>query len=307
MSVYPATPLPFWRAVDGILLLDKPIGLSSNDALQRVRRALSAKKAGHTGSLDPLASGLLPLCFGEATKVAGLLLDADKTYQATVALGTRTNTGDAEGSVVEEAPVPFLNATLVERAMTSFMGMRTQIPPMFSALKRDGQPLYKLARRGIEVEREARPIRIDSLRLIGLSGSLLSFEVACSKGTYVRTLAEDLAVALGTVGHLVALRRTALGRGFDGRVMHTLEAIEDAAREPGRLESWLVAADVALVSWPSVTLDEFETRAFTQGQAVSLACPAEARLRVYGPEERFLGLGQSDPMGLEVRPVRLWK
>ncbi len=306
MTEYGVRSRPVWRAVNGILLLDKPIGLSSNEALQRVRRALSAKKAGHTGSLDPLASGLLPLCFGEATKVAGLLLDADKTYQATVALGIRTSTGDAEGSVVEQAAVPHLDDEMVARAMTAFMGDQQQIPPMFSALKRDGQPLYKLARQGIEVTREARAIRIDQLRLLELRDGHLSFEVACSKGTYVRTLAEDLAVALGTVGHLVALRRTALGRGFDGRVMHRLDAIEAAANEPGQLERWLIPADVALISWPAVTLDEFEARSFTQGQAVSLAAPADARVRVYGPRARFIGLGQSDPLGVEVRPVRLW-
>jgi tRNA pseudouridine55 synthase len=306
MTASGARSRPVWRAVNGILLLDKPIGLSSNDALQRVRRALSAKKAGHTGSLDPLASGLLPLCFGEATKVAGLLLDADKTYQATVALGSRTTTGDAEGSVVQEAPVPELDVNTITRVMTAFIGEQQQIPPMFSALKREGQPLYKLARRGIEVEREARAIRIDQFRLLHLEGTQLSFEVACSKGTYVRTLAEDLAVALGTVGHLVALRRTALGRGFDGRVMHRMDAIEAAAGVPGQLDSWLIPADVALVSWPRVTLDEFETRSFTQGQAVSLAAPMGARVRVYGPKERLLGLGQSDALGVEVRPVRLW-
>jgi len=194
-----------WRRVDGILLLDKPVGLSSNQALQQVRRLYRAAKAGHTGSLDPLASGVLPLCFGQATKVAGLLLDSDKTYRASLALGSRTTTGDREGAVVETRPVPPLEEEAVRAVLEGFVGERQQIPPMYSALKRDGEALYALARRGVEVERIPRRIRILGVALESLEDGRLEFEVTCSTGTYVRTLGEEVAEALGTCGYLEAL------------------------------------------------------------------------------------------------------
>jgi len=192
---------------NGILLLDKPLGLSSNAALQKTRRMLGADKAGHVGSLDPLASGMLPICLGEATKIAGDILSGRKLYRFTVALGTRTATGDTEGSVVETAAVPDFDESQLDRVLLQFHGSQTQIPPMYSALKRDGQPLYKLARAGIEVERAARDIEIFTLTRQAWSLSQLELEVLCSKGTYVRTLAEDIAKALGTCGHVRALRR----------------------------------------------------------------------------------------------------
>jgi tRNA pseudouridine55 synthase len=282
-----------WRRVDGILLLDKPLGLTSNRALQIVRRLLRAEKAGHTGSLDPLASGVLPLCFGEATKVAGLLLDADKRYVATLALGQQTDTGDREGSVIQTAVVPPLDEAIVHAACGGFIGDTTQIPPMYSALKRDGEALYTLARRGEVVEREPRAVRIAALQVLRWSHEEVVFDVRCSKGTYVRTLGEDIAKALGTVGHLSALRRTDVGDVFSDRPVHTLEALEALAGQETALDALLLGADVALGHWPSVHLDAATESRFTHGQSVAIDATA-GRLKVYGATGRFLGLGEWD-------------
>lgn len=282
-----------WRRVDGILLLDKPLGLTSNRALQIVRRLLRAEKAGHTGSLDPLASGVLPLCFGEATKVAGLLLDADKRYVATLALGQQTDTGDREGRVIQTAVVPLLSEAIVHAACARFVGDTTQIPPMYSALKRDGEALYTLARRGEVVEREPRAVRIAALQVLHWSNEEVVFDVRCSKGTYVRTLGEDIAQALGTVGHLSALRRTDVGDVFADRPVHTLEALEGLAGQEAELDALLLGADVALGHWPSVHLDAATENRFMHGQSVAIDATA-GRLKVYGATGRFLGLGEWD-------------
>lgn len=297
-------PAPRWRAVDGIVLLDKPIGLTSNAALQRVRRLFQARKAGHTGSLDPLASGLLPLCFGQATKVSGLLLDADKTYRVVAVLGSRTDTADAEGEVIKRQAVPALDATIVERALSGFLGEGSQVPPMYSALKHQGRRMYELARQGLEVERPARAITVHAIRLLGLAAERIEFEVCCSKGTYVRSLVEDLARVLGTVGHVAVLRRVALGP-FTGQAMHTLEALEELAGTPGALEAVLLPVDLALMGWPGVTLDAAQQAAMLQGQAVAVLGPPEARVRIYGPAGRFLGAGRMADDGCRLAPERL--
>src|SRR5262245_505353 len=245
--------------VHGILLLDKPRGLSSNAAVQRVRRAFGRVKAGHTGSLDPLATGMLPICLGEATKVAGYLLDGDKEYEFTMRLGERTATGDAEGEVVEHGPVPPDPQARLGAALSAFIGPIEQVPPMYSALKRDGQPLYKLARQGVEVERAARSITIHALELLGVAGADATLRVRCSKGTYVRTLAEDLARALGSCAHLTMLRRVAVAP-FPALAMTSLDALESApAAAP------LLAADAALPQLPAVRLDEAETGRLRHG------------------------------------------
>ncbi len=293
-----------WRDVNGILLLDKPEGLTSNAALQRVRRACRARKAGHTGSLDPLASGLLPVCLGQATKASGLLLDADKTYDVTIALGERTVTGDREGEVVERAAVPALDEASVRRVAAGFIGELEQVPPMYSALKHQGQRLYRLARRGVEVERQPRRIAIHRLDLIGMDGTRLRFEVHCSKGTYVRTLAEDLARALGTVGHVASLRRLALGP-FAAPRMHTLAEVEESAGNPGELERLLLPADAALAMLPDVRLGVAEQACVLQGQAVFAAGPGGAKVRIYGPDGRFLGVGQMTAEGRRLAPERI--
>lgn len=291
---------------DGILLLDKPLGLSSNTAVQRVRRAFGRVKAGHTGSLDPLATGMLPVCLGEATKVAGYLLDGDKEYQFTLRFGERTATGDLEGEVVERRPIPADPRTQILSSLPMFRGEISQVPPMYSALKRDGQPLYRLARQGVEVERPARVITIRALELLEVSGAEASLRVRCSKGTYVRTLAEDLARALGSCAHLTALRRTAVAP-FPAGALVTMEALEaDPSAVP------LLPVDAALPQLAEVLLDPGAAQRLRQGQAVAQRVAAgmeQALVRLYGPGRQFLGVGRLEPAGdaaALVHPVRLF-
>ena len=293
-----------WRDVDGIVLLDKPEGLSSNAALQRVRRAYRARKAGHTGSLDPLASGLLPVCFGQATKASGLLLDADKTYRVRIAFGIRTTTGDREGEVAETAPLPALSEDALRRVAASFLGESTQVPPMYSALKHQGERLYRLARQGIEVERAPRRVTIHRLDLLQPGPDWLELEVVCSKGTYVRSLAEDFARACGSVGHVASLRRTELGP-FRNPVLRTLEDIEQAAERPEALDALLLPADAALPGLPAVRLNAVEQAFVLRGQAVATAGPAAARVRMYGVGGLFLGVGRMSAEGNRLAPERI--
>lgn len=270
------------RALDGVLLLDKGIGLSSNDALIRAKRLFLAQKAGHTGTLDPLASGLLPLCFGEATKFSQDLLEADKTYEATMRLGIRTTTGDAEGDVLETHPVE-VDLVQIEAALGRFRGPISQVPPMYSALKRDGKPLYEYARAGQVVERAARAVTIHALDLLGAALPDVTFRVTCSKGTYVRTLAEDIGATLGCGAHLVALRRTGVGAlTLEHAVtLEALEQMESAARD-----ACLRPVDALLSTFPSVTLGPVETKRFLQGQRLRLAeLPAEQGAQLAGRPE----------------------
>jgi len=275
----------------GILLLDKPLGLSSNAALQRVRRLAGGIKAGHTGSLDPLASGMLPICLGEATKFAGEMLTLRKCYHFGVQLGERSDTGDAEGAIVERCPVPPLTREAVEAVLLRFHGVQQQVPPMYSALKREGEPLYRLARRGLTVERSARSLVIDSLQLSTLQPDRLELRALCSKGTYVRVLAEDLARALGTCGRLYRLRREYV-EPFAGEGMLSLTQLE-AANDP--VHDWpLLPVDSALMHLPALQLTPNALSALVHGQPVyGLACGA-GRWRLYDAGERFVGLGESD-------------
>ena len=287
--------------MNGILLLDKPRGLSSNAALQRVRRLTGADKAGHVGSLDPLATGMLPICLGEATKVAGEITAARKRYQFTIGLGRRTATGDLEGEVVEEGPVPELSTAQVELALVAFRGSQSQVPPMFSALKRDGQPLYKLARAGLVVERAARPIEITELSLLRNEGGELELTALCSKGTYIRVLAEDIARCLGTCGHVVALRRLYV-EPFEQAAMLTLVEVEAACQ--GGSGPVMIAPDEALPGMPSVRVSADLAGRLAHGQAVMLAGgTAPGKVRLYDPQGRFMGLGEADALG-QVRPRR---
>lgn len=289
--------------INGILLLDKPLRLSSNAALQKTRRMLGASKAGHVGSLDPLATGMLPICLGEATKIAGDILSGRKLYRFTVALGTRTSTGDTEGGVVESAPVPSFDEERLDAVLAQFLGHQTQIPPMYSALKKDGQPLYKLARAGIEVERAARQIEIFSLRREAWSAEQLDLEVLCSKGTYVRTLAEDIAKALGTCGHVQALRRVYV-EPFNNAPMETLESIASAIQAGGR--PLILPADAPLQHMVAVRLDSTATAKILHGQPVSAGeCGPAGRVRLYDSQGAFIGIGESDGAG-GVRPKRLF-
>ena len=274
--------------VDGVLLLDKPVGLSSNDALIRAKRVLNAKKAGHTGTLDPFATGLLPLCFGEATKFSQDLLEADKTYEATVHLGIMTNTGDTEGEAIETLPVDVTLAQ-IEAALARFRGPILQVPPMYSALKRDGKALYEYAREGITLEREARPVTIHGLELIAYDAPMLKIRVTCSKGTYVRVLGEDIGAALGCGAHLNALRRIGVGAlTLDGMI--TLEELQ-AHAEP---RSLLAPVDALLSTFPAVELTPELAKRFLNGQRLALgkeavAVPSEqGRVRVYH-EGKLLG------------------
>lgn len=297
-------PAGRWRDVDGILLLDKPEGLTSNAALQRARRAFRARKAGHTGSLDPLASGLLPICFGQATKASGMLLDADKTYHVSIALGERTATGDREGEVVEREPVPALSEESVRRIAGGFLGESQQVPPMYSALKHRGERLYRLARQGIEVERPPRRIVIHRLELAGMEPGRLQFEVDCSKGTYVRSLAEDIARACGTVGHVHSLRRLRLGPFREPR-MYGLEAVEGAADRPPELLAMLLPADAAIPGLPAVNLGVAEQACVLQGQPVFATGPGDALVRMYGADGLFLGVGRMSSEGRRLAPERI--
>lgn len=276
--------------------------MSSNAALQRVRRLLGGCKAGHAGSLDPLATGMLPICLGEATKIAGEILSHRKRYRFTIALGTRTATGDREGAVVEQAPVPPGWEGGLEAALRGFLGRGSQIPPMYSALKRDGRPLYELARAGVTVERAPREIEIFTLEPVSQGAGQVELDVLCSKGTYVRTLAEDIARALGTCGHVAALRRTWV-EPFEREPMQTLEAVTLAA---GQAAVTLLPPDRPLEHLPAASLEPWQADRIGHGQAVVLVrSPPPGRVRLYGAGRRFLGLGESDGRG-EVRPRRLF-
>ncbi|MHA7880435.1 MAG: tRNA pseudouridine(55) synthase TruB [Saccharospirillum sp.] len=284
------------RPITGIILLDKPPGWSSNALLQKVRWLFQAQKAGHTGALDPMATGLLPICLGEATKFTRFLLDADKAYQATACLGVRTDTLDAEGQVVEANPVPELTeAAINQRVQDRFTGTVLQVPPMYSALKRDGRKLYELARQGIEIEREARPVVIHQLSDVQYEAPQLRFEVACSKGTYIRTLVDDIGTELGCGAHLTALRRTQHGRFLLAQAV-TLEALLERHQQsgPSGLDDWLMPLDELLQDLPRVDLSALATQRFAHGNAVALeAQPDQDPVRVYGAGEAgFLGIGR---------------
>jgi tRNA pseudouridine55 synthase len=281
--------------VDGVLLLDKPVGLSSNDALIKTKRMLNAKKAGHTGTLDPFATGLLPLCFGEATKFSQDLLEADKTYLTTVHLGQRTDTGDTEGQVVETHEVN-VTREQIEAVLARFRGPIEQVPPMYSALKRDGKPLYEYARAGVVLEREARPVTIHRLEFISYEAPFLKLEVTCSKGTYIRVLGEDIGAALGCGAHLNALRRIQVG----ALTMENMVTLEDVAAHAAPLEL-LAPVDALLSSFPAVQLTGELAKRFLNGQRLPLGKePAvtppkleqiPGRVRVY-LDEKLLGTAQ---------------
>ncbi len=286
------------RALDGVLLLDKPAGASSNAVLQRVRWLYNAAKAGHTGTLDPFATGLLPICFGEATKFAGYLLDATKSYRALVRFGVATDTQDSDGRVVAEAPPAFTEAQLLA-TLARFTGPQRQVPPMYSALKRDGRAYYEYAREGIEIERAPRDVVVESLALVSHAAPEAWIDVTCSKGTYVRTLAADIGAALGCGAHLAALRRTQTG-GFALADAVGLPAIEAAT--PAARDAWLLPLDVLLAPLPRMAADADAARRFGHGQAIPAAEALAGAVAVYGGG-RLLGVGEA--AGGSLRPRRL--
>jgi tRNA pseudouridine55 synthase len=289
------------RPVDGVLLLDKPAGISSNQALQQARRLYMAAKAGHTGNLDPFATGLLPLCFGEATKFSHYLLDADKTYVATLYLGASSTTGDTEGEIVPNKPC-VTNSSQIEQVLSSFLGTINQVPPMYSALKHQGKALYEYARAGIEIERAAREVTIHAIRLLEYAAPVLSIEVQCSKGTYIRTLAEDIGKMLGCSAYLTGLRRLETG-GYTLAGAITLEQLDTLSLE--ERDARLLGPDALLVHLPAVTLDQDAAFYLNRGQAVWLAGKrALGEIRLYDDHKKFLGLGEVMPDG-KIAPRRL--
>jgi tRNA pseudouridine55 synthase len=291
--------------IHGILLLDKPLGLSSAGAVARIKQLFNARKAGHTGSLDPLASGLLPVCFGEATKFGAQLLDADKTYRVTVRLGERTPSADLESEVIERRELPPYSSQQLARALADFPREYAQVPPMHSALKQDGKPLYLYARAGITRERSPRAIVIHDMQLLDWQPPDLSFDVRCSKGTYIRVLAEDLAAQLGTIGHLSVLRRLGVAP-FYAEPHWSFEALE--ALSPARRQDVLLPVDAALTAWRRFDLSTGGVSAFRQGQTVSV--PVEppgilpGTVRIYAAGLGFLGLGEIEATGRLI-PLRL--
>ena len=289
------------KNINGILLLDKPLGFSSNQALQRVKWLLQAAKAGHTGTLDPLATGLLPLCFGEATKFAHYLTDADKTYRATIKLGVTTTTGDAEGAVLNTLPVN-VTSNQFDEACRKFVGVISQVPPMYSALKHEGKALYEYAREGVEIERKVRTVTIHAIEVLSFAGDVAEIEVTCTKGTYIRTLAEDIGVDLGCGAHLIGLRRTATA-SYDIAEAITLEAFEALSSEE-RLAK-LAPPETAVDYLPSVMLDADSAFYLMQGQAVWRSGNIlVGLLRLYDERNVFLGLGEQQSDG-KIAPKRL--
>ncbi|MGZ8225926.1 MAG: tRNA pseudouridine(55) synthase TruB [Methylococcaceae bacterium] len=274
--------------VHGIVLLDKRLGVSSNKALQEVRRLFNANKAGHTGSLDPLATGLLPLCFGEATKVSGIMLDDNKRYQVVVQLGIMTDTGDAEGAVIQIKPVPELSIEQIGRCLQRFTGEIDQVPPMYSALKHNGKKLYELAREGKSIERKARRINIYQLQLLDFTNHQLTLDVSCSKGTYIRSLAEDIGHHLGCGGTVITLRRVAAGQ-FSLTQAKTIEQLQ--AMDQNSLFNCLINVDKPLEAIPDVRLSEEQAVRIKYGQTISLEESLLGMVRMYHAED-FLGLGE---------------
>ena len=301
--------------VSGVLLIDKPQGMSSQQVVSKVKYLLKSdvhdsKKAGHTGTLDPMATGLLPICLGEATKFSHYQLDAIKSYQAIIKLGEQTDTGDAEGEIIATIPVPHVTQAMLQSVTEQFLGEIMQVPPMYSALKKDGKKLYELAREGIEVERAARPLTIYKLSLTPLSDQQLQLTVTCSKGTYVRVLAEDIAKALGTVGHLTALRRIRTG---DFKIADAIPLADFTALDIAARFDKLLAVDACVHSLPSLLLDDSQSKRIRQGQRLNVKATmltqqmnltANQTFRLFDPQQQFLGTGLLEPNG-RLQPMKL--
>ncbi|PTQ90998.1 tRNA pseudouridine(55) synthase TruB [Agitococcus lubricus] len=294
------------RPIDGILLLDKPQGMTSNHALQRIKHLFNAEKAGHTGSLDPLATGLLPICLGEATKYSQHLLDADKVYRTRMRLGQKTTTADAEGDIIEESQVPQLSLAEIEQVLSRFRGTIEQIPSMYSALKKDGKPLYELARKGIEVAREPRTIQIYRLTLLKAEPLYWELEVACSKGTYIRNLVEDIGEVIGCGAHVADLRRLASG-AFQLNPQLSLDYVVSVSEQGlAALDQLLLPAWAAMADKPKITLSENSTYYLLHGQPVRVNGLGHEDVLIFDHQQRFLGLGYQNDDGL-LAPKRLLK
>lgn len=292
------------RPIDGVLVVDKQPGISSNDVVQQAKRMYNAQKVGHCGSLDPLATGVLPLCFGEATKFSQFLLDADKKYWTRIKLGVTTETGDADGEIIQQSDAAGISASDIEAALEAFRGEIEQVPSMYSALKHNGQPLYKLARQGIQVERPARRVTIHSLELTAVDGCEIELQVHCTKGTYIRSLAEDLGAALGCGGHVSALRRVAAGPYLEAQSV-SLDTLQDMTEEDR--DACLLSTSSAVCAWPAVRLEANTAYYILQGQPVQVgSAPTKGWVQIFesAEEERFLGVGEILSDG-RVAPRRL--
>ncbi len=294
------------RNITGIIVIDKPKGRTSNHVLQQIKRIFDAKKAGHTGSLDPLATGVLPICLGEATKVSQYLLDGDKRYEVTCKLGVTTDSGDSDGNVIAEMPIPELSERFLNRVLHSFLGQQQQVPPMYSALKFQGQPLYKLARQGIEIERKARTVNIYDIILLSFTLDSFTLEVKCSKGTYIRTLVEDISLSLGTGGHVIALRRIE-SAGYVMSQAILIESVEEKAEEGiFALDKLLLPTDQALPNWPSIRVDDEQVLALRRGQKVKVDQEFDsAQIKLFDSLGCFLGLGEMSQSGI-ISPKRVF-
>ena len=294
------------RDIDGIVLLDKASGGSSNHFLQQVKRLFDASKAGHTGSLDPLASGLLPICFGQGTKVAQFLLNDDKRYSVRAKLGQISNTGDSEGKVINFGPTQGIDDNSIRNILTNFIGNINQVPPMYSALKRNGIPLYKLARKGIEIERSPRPVIIHEINFLGFDDKVVSLDIFCSKGTYIRTLVEDIGKSLGCGAHVVELRRTGFAH-FDLSESKTYEQLSKLKEQSlESLDSVILGADEILPNLESVYLDSEQTSDIRLGKKIEyLGFSTSQKLKLYDHNERIIGIGESNLMS-EILPKRLF-
>lgn len=295
------------KHINGILLLDKPIGMTSNRALQKVKYLFQAKKAGHTGSLDPIATGMLPVCFGEATKFSQFLLESDKVYCVEAKLGVATNTGDSEGEVISTLAIDGITEEKIQAVLAKWVGEIEQIPPMYSAIKHQGRPLYELARKGIVIERKSRTVRIFSLEFHSLHEDKLSFSVHCSKGTYVRTLVEDIAKDLGSCAHVTQLRRLTV-TPYNETSMLTMPILEAMVEESGieSLLPYLLPIESAVQSYHAVTLSSSAAFYLKMGQPVRTASiiPAGSLVRLVAEDGKFMGIGESMPDG-RIKPVRL--
>jgi len=294
------------RNITGIIVIDKPTGRSSNHVLQQVKRLFDAKKAGHTGSLDPLATGVLPVCLGEATKVSSYLLDGDKRYQVTCQLGITTDSGDADGNVVAEIAVPEISEQSLLAVLPQFMGQQQQVPPMYSALKVQGQPLYKLARQGIEIERKSRTVTIYNIALLAYTSDSFTLDVTCSKGTYIRTLVEDISHALKTGGHVTMLRRIA-SAGYEMTQAVSIETLEQTAQQGvDALDALLLPTENALTSWPAIKVTDEQVIALRLGQQIDVEQAYEsAQIRLFDRQGGFLGLGEMTETG-RIAPKRVF-
>lgn len=295
------------RAVSGILLLNKSSGISSNRALQQTKHLFNAQKAGHTGSLDPMATGVLPICFGEATKFSQYLLNANKSYRAKLRLGVTTDTGDAEGQIISQSLPPLLSLEKIKQVLSSFLGASEQVPPMYSALKHQGQPLYKLARQGKTIERKKRPITITEISLVALynqGDDELTIEVSCSKGTYIRVLAEDIAKRLGSEAHLIELERVAVG-GFDIKDAFDFQDLQaKVIQNKIKLDSVLIPTEKAVNHLLKVELSEIEEYHIRHGRKIAVSGLSPVVARLHGTQDEFLGVGEIDLDG-QLSPKRL--